>query len=168
MSNNLSVHIIRFVVLALLQVLLLNHIYLFGYINPYLYVLFILLLPVGLSEWKVIFWAFLIGLTIDLFEDSGGIHAAACLVTAYLRPFALRTSFGLSYENQTVKVYNMPFNERLIYIVLLVFVHHFVLFLLSFFSFSHLFLMLKNTLFSSIFTIILILIVTALFQKERR
>jgi len=166
--KKLIANIARFVVLVLVQVLVLNHINFLGYINPYLYVLFIVLLPFDLAQWKTMVFAFLIGLTIDVFQDSGGIQAAACLVAAYLRPLILRFSYGISYDYQTVKFYKSSLSERLIYIVLLVFVHHFVLFSLIFFDFDHFILILKNTLFSGIFTIVLIGIATTLFQKAKQ
>lgn len=139
-----------------------------GYINPYLYILFIILLPINLAHWKVILLGFLTGLTIDMFGDSGGIHSTAALVTAYLRPRMLSFAFGVSYEQQTVKFYKSPLNERLMYVVQMVLVHHLVLFILTFFNFRHVILILKNTLFSALFTVLLILIVTTLFQKARR
>lgn len=166
--KKLIANIARFVVLVLVQVLVLNHINFLGYINPYLYVLFIVLLPFDLTQWKTLVFAFLIGLTIDVFQDSGGIQAAACLVAAYLRPLILRFTYGVSYDYQTVKFYKSSLTERLVYIVLLVFVHHFVLFLLTFFDFEHLMLILKNTLFSGIFTIVLIGVATTLFQKVKQ
>ncbi len=168
MNNKLVSNIVRFMTLVLVQVLILNHVNFLGFINPYLYVLFIVLLPLSFSQWKVILWAFIMGLTIDIFLDSGGINAAACLVIAYLRPVMLRASFGLSFDYQTVKFYKTPFKERFLYIAMMVVVHHFVLFLLIFFSFSHIILTLKNTLFSSIFTIILMLIVIRLFQRVKQ
>ena len=79
-------NITRFILLILLQVTILSNINFLGFINPYLYVLFILLLPLNLDHWKVIIYSFLIGIIIDVFQDSGGINAAASLVAAYLKP----------------------------------------------------------------------------------
>lgn len=158
----------RFVVLLLLQVLLLNNINLFGYINPYLYVLFIILYPFNASQTLFLFLSFLLGWGIDIFEDSGGINAAACLVAAYIRPVILRFSFGVSYDYQSVKFSSTQPGSRISYVALLVFIHHFILFLLEFFNFAHFLLILKKTLFSSIFTIILVFLTLALFRKRSR
>lgn len=158
----------RFVGLVLLQVLVLNHINFLGYINPYLYIIFILALPVDMAHWKVIFMGFLLGLSIDFFGDTGGVHAAACLAIAYVRPKLLRASYGLSYDHRTIKFYEASFKERLVYISLIVVCHHLVLFTLTFFNLSHIILILKNTLFSSIFTIILMLITVSLTQQIKR
>jgi hypothetical protein len=115
-----------------------------------------------------LFSAFLLGITIDTFEDSGGINAAACVVIAYIRPIILRFSFGVSYDYQTVKLSNTPYGARFGYILILVFVHHFILFTLEMFDFSHIFLILKKTLLSGIFTVLLILIGISLFKPKKR
>lgn len=168
MNKFLISNIARFVILALLQVLILSNINFLGYINPYLYVFFILLLPLNLTQYKTIFFGFLMGLTIDIFEDSGGIHAAACVLIAYLRPSFLRFSFGISYEHQTVKFHQTPIAQRFTYISLMVFIHHLMLFSLEIFDLSFTVLILKKTLFSGIFTILLILIVTGIFQQNKK
>ena len=153
---------------VLLQVLILNHISFLGYITPYLYIAFILFLPVDMNRWKVLILAFIIGLTIDVFGDSGGIHAAACTVIAYLRPAFLRTAFGLSYDNHTISFYKSPPKERLTYILLMTLTHHFVLFTLVFFDFSHILLILKNTLFSGIFTTLLLSLTIILLRRSKK
>lgn len=168
MTNPIISNSIRFIVLVLLQVLLLSNINFLGYINPYLYVLFLILYPFNTSQPLFLFIAFLLGITIDMFEDSAGINAAACVVVAFIRPVILRFSFGVSYDYQTVKLSSTPFGARLGYILILVFVHHFVLFTLELFDFSHFFLILKKTLFSGIFTVLLILISLTLFKPKRR
>lgn len=158
----------RFVLLLLLQVLLLNNINFLGYINPYLYVLFIILYPFNASHTLFIFLSFLLGWSVDIFEDSGGINAAACLVAAFIRPALLRFSFGVSYDYQTIKFSITQPGARFSYVAILVIVHHFVLFLLEFFSFAHFLLLVKKTLFSAIFTIILVFLSLALFNRKSR
>lgn len=166
MNRPLLSNSFRFLFLVLLQVLLLCNVNFLGYINPYLYVLFILLLPVNLSQTKVLFFSFLLGLCIDFFQDSGGVHAAACVVIAYLRPLVLRFSFGISYDHQTLKIGNADFRERFVYILLMVFIHHLVLFSLEIFNLEHILLILKKTLYSGIFTVLLIIFTMILFRKK--
>ncbi|HLS31727.1 MAG TPA: rod shape-determining protein MreD [Flavobacteriaceae bacterium] len=168
MTNDFFIYTGRFIFLVLLQVVLLNHINFLGYINPYFYILFILILPVSLPSWQVIILGFLLGLSIDLFGDSGGMHAAACLVIAYFRPKLLRASYGISYDYQTVKFHDTSMKERVVFVISMTLIHHLVLFSLVFFNFSHLTLILKNTLYSSIFTIFLIMITASLFQRVKR
>ncbi|MDT0645755.1 rod shape-determining protein MreD [Zunongwangia sp. F260] len=166
-SSTLS-NIARFFGLIFLQVLVLNNINFLGYINPYLYFLFVLLYPFNSNRSLFLLLSFLLGISIDIFEDSGGIHAAACLVAAYIRPNFLRFSFGISYDHQTLRLSATPFGARLSYIFLMVVIHHFILFSLEMFSFNHILLILEKTLYSSLFTIILIFLSLALFSKKYR
>lgn len=168
MNNVVLSNTFRFFFLILLQVLLLNNINFMGYINPYLYILFILLYPFNGNQTLLLILSFLLGLGVDLFEDSGGINAAACVVIAYIRPVILRFSFGVSYDYQTIKFSSTPIGSRISYLAILVFIHHFVLFLLEFFNFAHFLLLLKKTFFSGIFTLILIFLTLALFNRRSR
>ncbi|NJW54870.1 rod shape-determining protein MreD, partial [Salinimicrobium oceani] len=120
MNSVILTNAVRFVVLLLLQVLLLNNINFLGYINPYLYVLFIILFPFSGSQTLLIFLSFLLGWGVDIFEDSGGINAAACLVAAFIRPVLLRFSFGVSYDYQTIKFSSTQPGARISYVVILV------------------------------------------------
>lgn len=169
MQNNIFfILALKFIVLVLTQVLLLNHVDFLGYINPYLYILFILTFPFNANKSLVIFLSFLLGLTIDIFGDSGGIHAAACVVIAYLRPFILKYSFGVSYEYNTIRINNVDFGQRFIYIISMVFIHHLVLFSMEIFNINLIMLVLKSTLFSGIFSIILILSSISIFSKKTK
>ncbi|MGB7841906.1 MAG: rod shape-determining protein MreD [Salinimicrobium sp.] len=168
MNSVIISNTLRFILLLLLQVLLLNNINFLGYINPYLYVLFLILYPFNANQTLFLFLAFLLGLGVDIFEDSGGINAAACLVVAYIRPVLLRFSFGVSYDYQTIRFSNTQLGSRISYVALIVFIHHFVLFLLEFFNFAHFLLLLKKTFFSGLFTIILVFLSLLLFNRRTR
>ncbi|MDO6760758.1 rod shape-determining protein MreD [Tamlana sp. 2_MG-2023] len=166
MNSILSVHTVRFIILILLQVLILNHINFLGYINPYIYILFIALYPIKNNRITIIFLSFLLGMIIDIFQDSGGIHAGASVFIAYARPVFLKFAFGTMFEHQILKFNTIEFSSKLTYFTLLTFTHHFVLFTLEIFSFSKIILILEKTLFSSIFTILLSIILTIIFSKK--
>jgi len=167
MNNNLILNIIRFVGLMALQIFIFNNINLFGYINPYPYVLFLLVFPFMANRSLYILIAFLTGLTLDMFSNSGGIHAAACLFLAYLRPYALRFAFGVSYEYNAIKLSKVGFYERFVFISIMVLIHHIVLFLLEAFNITDILYTLNKTLITSIFTIILSMIINILLSRRK-
>ncbi len=167
-SNSAFFMAFKFILLVLTQVLLLNHVDFLGYINPYLYILFIITFPFSGNKSLLIFLSFLLGLTIDVFGDSGGVHAAACVVIAYLRPFILKYSFGVSYEYNVIRINNVDFGQRLIYVTSMIFIHHIVLFSMEIFNINHIMLILKSTLFSGIFSTILILSSISIFSKKSK
>ena len=168
MNNVVSLNIIRFIILALTQVLICNHINFLGYINPYIYILFIILYPLKNNRMLFIFLSFLLGLTVDLFLDSGGINAAASVCIAYARPVILKFSFGMQYEHQTMKFNAVEFGSKFTYITIMTVLHHIILFSLEIFSASRILLVLQKTLFSSIFTIILCLLLSVIFSRENK
>jgi len=167
MNNNLILNIIRFIGLMALQIFIFNNINLFGYINPYPYVLFLLVFPFMVNRSLYILIAFLTGLTLDMFSNSGGIHAAACLFLAYLRPYALRFAFGVSYEYNAIKLSKVGFYERFVFISIMVLIHHIVLFLLEAFNITDILYTLNKTLITSIFTIILSMIINILLSRRK-
>ena len=166
MNSIVAINTARFILLVLLQVLVLNHINLLGYINPYIYILFIILYPVKNNSSLFIFLSFLLGLCVDIFSDSGGVHAAASVTIAFLRPGFLKSVFGALYEHQTIKFSNIDLAPKISYIALVTIVHHFILFTLEIFSLSKIILIAQKTLFSSIFTIIICILVTIIFTRK--
>lgn len=167
MNSVISIHTIRFIVLVFTQALIFNHINFLGYINPYPYLLFILFYPVKNNRMLFIFLSFLLGLTVDMFLDTGGIHAAASVLVAYARPVFLKSSFGMIYEHQTIKFNAVEFGSKLTYIAFLTVIHHIVLFSLEIFSASKIILILQKALFSSIFTILLCVLLTVIFSRNK-
>ncbi len=168
MNSVVTTNIVRFIVLVLVQSLVLNNINFLGHINPYIYILFIILFPVKNNRMLFIFLSFLLGLSVDLFLDSGGVHAAACVTIAYVRPLMLKFSFGMIYEHQTIKFSSMEFGQRLSYFAIITLIHHLLLFSLEIFNTSKILLILTKTLFSGIFTILLCLLITVLFSSRRK
>ena len=168
MNKSILIPLIQFVLLVLAQVIVFNNINLLGYINPYPYILFLLLYPFKANRSVLLIVAFASGLIMDVFGDSGGIHAAACITLAYLRPVALRIAFGVSYEYNTIRISNTTLYERFVYISFLVVIHHLVLFALEVFNISSILYVFQKTLFTSIFTILLCLLFTILFGNPKK
>ena len=85
--------VLLFAVLILLQVLVFNQISIFGLATPFLYIYFLLKLPVGRNVFYVIIMGFLMGFIIDIFLNTPGINAAASTIIATLRQPLLRLFF---------------------------------------------------------------------------
>ncbi len=160
---------IRFVVLILFQVLVLNNIRLWGYANPYLYVLFILLLPLELPAWLVMLLSFSLGLSIDFFTNTYGMHAAACVFLAFVRPYLLKIMAPRDgYEkDKPLSLQLMGIRWFITYCIILVLLHHFVLFYIEIFRFKEFFITFSRVLLSTMLSVILILLSEFMFFKVR-
>lgn len=159
---------IRFVFLLLLQVLVLNNIHFLGYINPNLYLLFVFLYPLEKERGNFIFISFLLGLCVDFFSNSGGINAAATVCIAYLRLPLLKlilNKYDLDY-----KLFHLMSESLLkvfLFITLLTFVHHSLFYFLDYFSFKDVGMLAYKVITTSIFTIILSILVLILFDRKK-
>jgi len=168
MIRELTRNIGNFIFLVLLQVLVLNHIEFSGFINPYLYILFIISLPFETPMWVLLFSSFLLGFTIDVFMGTWGINTFASVFTGYLRPYLLKVIAPRDgYEAGTQpNVTFFGFEWFIKYAAILVVAHHFVLFFLEAFKFHQFFSTLARVILSSIFTMILIILSQLLTQKR--
>ncbi len=168
MINLLLRNTARFVVLVLLQVLLLDNIQLNAYLNPFMYVLFILLLPFETPAWLLLVSAFLMGFSIDLFEHTPGMHASATVFMAFLRPLTLKIIAPREdYETSTYpRVFYYGFVWFLKYSLILVFAHHLFLFYFEVFSFSGFFHTLGKVILSTLFSSGFIVLSQFLFYRK--
>jgi len=167
MNSTVIINILRFILLLVIQVVL-NKLDLFGFLNPYLYILFILLYPVNGNKTVLLLSAFLMGLLVDMFMDTGGPHATASVVLAYLRPTFFKFAFGVSYEYQTIKINDRLSPERFTFILISVVTHHLILFLLEVFRFSLILTTLLHTLYTTIFTLVVCIIAIYLVKPAKQ
>ncbi|WP_348824321.1 rod shape-determining protein MreD [Flavobacterium aestuarii] len=168
MNSTLLVNIFRFVLLLALQILVFNNMNFGGYVSAFPYILFIILYPVNGNKFNLLIASFFLGLIMDLFCNSGGVHAAACVLLAYLRPSFFKFSFGLSYEYQTVKLNDVLTPERFTFILLAVVTHNSTMFLLESFQISFILDVLLRTLLSTLFTILICIILIYLIKPNKR
>lgn len=150
------------------QILIFNNIDFGGYFNPYPYILFIILFPVNGNKYGLLLASFVLGIIIDSFLNSGGVHATSCVVLAYLRPTFFKFAFGVSYEYQTVKLNDKLTPERFSFILIAVFTHHLIMFLLETFQFNFFLSLVVNTLLSAIFTIVCCVLIIYIFKPKKR
>lgn len=157
-----------FVLLLAIQVLVMNNIGFSGYVNPFVYVLIIMLLPLEIPAWALLVIAFFTGLSVDLFAATAGLHASASVLAAFVRPYILRMIAPREgYEKGDLPgIANNGLRWFLVYVVLMVFIHHTALFYIEVFRLSHFFFTLARVILSSIFSIVFIVIIQALIIRK--
>jgi hypothetical protein len=160
MINLLPRNIIRFIVLIAVQLLIFNSIQFSGYINPYIYVLFILLLPFETPKWLLLITAFLLGFIMDIFSNTPGMHTAATVFMAFIRPYVLNfISPRDGYESGTFpRIFYYGVNWFTKYAFILILAHHFVLFYIEIFRFGNFFSTFLRVLLSTVFSLIFIVL----------
>ena len=169
MISPLFRNIVRFALLIALQLFVLNGMNMGGYINPYVYLLFILLLPAEMNRNTVLILGFVTGMTIDIFGNTPGLHTAATVAMAYFRPGVLRlffpqAEFGVNDEPTPTR---LGLGGFLRYSIVLVFIHHMVLFMLEAMSLNHFFRTMLSVLLSELATIVMILILVMFFSRRK-
>lgn len=157
-----------FVLLVLLQEFFFSNIQLSGFLNPYIYVLFVLMLPLKTPQWILLVSSFLLGLSVDIFADTLGFHAFATTLIAYVRPnvlnfFTNRDDFTKG-AIPTMGTYGIPWFLR--YAGVMILIHHFTLFYLEAFTFHGVFFTLFRVIASSALSLLMIVFAQLLFYKD--
>lgn len=160
MIKDLLKYLLQFVILVLTQLLIFNNVELSGFINPYVYILFILLLPFEVPKFILLIAAFLTGLVIDLFMGTPGVHSTATLLMAFARPGVLSIfSPREGYQSGTLpRLQQFGLEWFAKYAILLVIIHHFTLFYLEVLTFQHFFSTFLRALLSTMLTSVILLI----------
>ena len=156
--------------LIVVQVLLVNHIRLGGYVHPYVYLIFIMLLPINTPGWQLLIAGFSIGLIIDLFMGTLGMHAGATTMMAFCRPAIIRIVSGSQKLDNTREpsINQLGFPWFLRYTLGMVLVHNFTYFMLEGFSFHLVGQALLRILISVPVSSFLILMILFLFSANKK
>ena len=166
MNRDNILYIFQFFLLLFLQSFLLNNINLFGFINPNLYLLYIIVYRLDGNPTLLIIVGFVMGLLLDLLTQGSGGHTIATLTIAFLRLSIIKFSFGVNYDVPMGMIRGSLLSQRLMYLILMVVIHHLVLYSVVYFSFNNTITILKNTLFTSFFTFIMVFISLGLFIEK--
>jgi len=165
-NNPIFLNGLRFVLLVLAQVMIFNRLNFMGFINPMVYVLFFYWYPIRTNRFLFLVLGFLLGFVIDMFSDTMALHAMAGLTLAYTRPLVMRFCFGANYEFQGFTFKNTTRIQRITLLLLLILIQHGIFFTFEILSFSHILLILKKILFTSILTLCISVLLSSLFAKE--
>ena len=170
MDNRLILNTLRFIGLILLQVLVIDNIRLGFYVHPYVYVLFIFLLPFNIQKWQLLILGFFTGLTVDSFNGTPGLNAAATVFMSFIRPYVISSMTRRKdiNANDEPSLNNMGISWFIVYTLILLISHNFILFLLEAFSIKLLGTILIQTLLSVFSSLMLIFIILLLFKKSNK
>ncbi len=170
--SNLVKNIVRFCLLILAQVYILNQVPpLHRLVTPYIYFIFILWLPFKMGRRTQMLLAFALGFTLDCFTNTYGLHAAACVLIAYIRPFLINVLIsqeGTESNYYEPSIQSMGFTPYLTYVTILTFIHHTFLFFLQALQTGGYFYFLLKSLTSTAISLLLILLIELLFVRKQR
>ena len=152
--NNFLRYTGAFVLLVVLQLLIFNNIEFSGYVNPFVYVMFILILPVSIPSWILLILGFLTGFVIDLFTGTMGVHTFATVLAAFVRPwvFSLNVTAETAEGDMSPSIFRSGLRWFFIYTMTVVLVHHLAIFFVELFSLRHFFHTLLRVLLSTAVT----------------
>jgi hypothetical protein len=168
MLNTILKYTGLFILLIAIQILLMNNIQFSGFINPYIYILFILLLPFETSYWLVLILSFITGLVMDLTSGTLGLHIAATVFAGFLRPYVLNLiSPREGYEKGDLPgLQTYGFRWFITYILIIVTFHHIALFYIEVFRFEYFFRTLLRVMLSTGFTVLFVIIIQAIIIRR--
>ena len=158
----------RFVLLMALQLLVLNHVYLGGYVMPMLYVLFIIMLPTDMRRIPMLLTAFGMGLLVDVMNNMLGFHALACTVVAMMRIlFADRIiTRGEPVTIETPSIYSVTPQYFISYLMLLLAIYYLVFYTIELFGFRSFGGVLLSTVASTLVTTLMAVLYQHIFLKK--
>lgn len=165
-------NIIRFSLFILIQVFVLFQVKpLHQFIVPYLYFLYILWLPFNTPRIALTFIGFVFGLSLDYFTKTPGLHAAACTLIAYIRPFLVNILISQEGADQNYKspsVTSMGLVPYATYVVILTLLHHIFLVLLEWLQFGSFWFFIGKVFATSGISLVLIVLTELLFYRKQK
>lgn len=170
--SNLIKNIVRFCLFILVQVYVLDQIPpLHQLITPYIYFLFILWLPFKMNRLVQMILAFILGFTLDCFTNSFGLHAASCVLIAYVRPFLINlliSQEGVEKNYNEPSIQSLGFTPYFTYVAILTFIHNSFLFFLEALQTGGFFYFMVKSLSSTAISLLLVLLIELIFVRKQR
>ena len=167
MNKNVN-NILRFFILILIQVTVLNGINFGGFINPQIYILYVILFPYyNKHKGYLLLSSFFLGISIDFFMNSGGINAFSLTLIAYLRQDIFNIIIGKQDKNESISFHEIPVAKSITYITILASIHISTMYWLENFSFEGLGSMFIRIFFSTIYSTLIIFLTLSLFLRKK-
>lgn len=147
----------QYILLMMLQVFLFDQLQLLGVCHPFIYILFLLMMPITLPHSVDMFIGAIVGLIMDIFSNSLGVHTSTCVLLMFFRPYLLGTIINDKDRlNEQISTRVMGLAAMGKYLAILIIIHHFMVFILSAWSWAHIGFVLVETIVSAIITFIFI------------
>ncbi len=158
--------LLLFIVLLLVQVLVLNHIHLFDYATPLLYIYFVISFNRNYPKWAILVWSFLLGLSIDIFANTPGVAASSMTLLGLLQPYVLEL-FMQRDSDETLQpaIFTMGMPKYVYFSLILTFIYCIVFFTVEMFSFFNWGQWILCIITSTALSAVLILVVDNLRKK---
>lgn len=168
MTSDSVRHIIWFFVLVASQVLIFNNIGFAGIINPFPYIYLLIIMPDTFKGVRALAIGFLIGLTIDMFMDTGGMHASACSLLVFVRPFILQNISSVDGygEAMTPSAKQQGFAWFVSYAAILIGIHHLWLFYFEIFRTGEFFQTFFRASGSWFFTLVIVVVIQVFSERN--
>lgn len=172
MSNRIISQILTFLAYLVFHIFVGRKLVFGQWVFSYIYVGFLLTLSPSISKSQLLLVGFLVGIIIDLFEYSPGIHASACVLLAFIRPYlvsllAARNNMEED-ELREISIRAVSLSSFVLYAFFLIVLHHWVVFSLEAWTSKLLWLSLQKTFFSSIFTLVAVILIQYLFFTSQK
>lgn len=158
--------LLLYAVLVLAQALVLNHIHLFGYATPLLYVYFVVSFPRNYPKWGILFWSFLLGLNVDAFSNTPGVAASAMTLIGLLQPYVLELFMQRDSEDDfQPSINSMGAGKYIYFTLLLTFIYCIVFFTVEMFTFFNWLQWILNILTSTLLSLLFIVVIDSLRKR---
>lgn len=166
----------RLLILVFIQTMILYKIPLRWWANPgipsytpFIYMLFIVLLPISTKKSYVLLISFFTGIVMDAFSDTGGIHAVACLLMGMSRTTLLEFILPKpleEYKNAAPTIDEMQIKPFLVYVGSMFFIHLTTYYFIEIWSFKAILYVLFKIILSLITSMIFSIIYALLFSRS--
>lgn len=170
--SELLKNIIRFILFIAIQVFVLHQVPpLHKFIVPYLYFLYIIWLPFKMSRSALMIVSFVFGLTLDYFLSTPGLHAAACVLIAYVRPFLISiliSQEGADKNYASPSITSMGWAPYSTLVLILTLLHNGYLVFLEWMNFGNFLYFLGKVIATSAISLLLIAITELLFYRKQK
>lgn len=158
--------LLLYAVLVLAQALVLNHIHLFGYATPLLYVYFVVNFPRNYPKWGILLWSFLLGLNVDAFSNTPGVAASAMTLIGLLQPYVLELFMQRDSEDDfQPSINSMGAGKYIYFTLLLTFIYCIVFFTVEMFTFFNWLQWILNILTSTLLSLLFIVVIDSLRKR---